>query len=65
MVQSSPTLLSVTGPAREYLLQEEQGQRHGVEAEDNWFGKSADKEAVPAEKRSMQSWSQSGGEKAF
>lgn len=34
MVQSSPTLLSVTGPAREYLLQEEQGQRHGVEAED-------------------------------
>lgn len=27
MVQSSPTLLSVTGLAREYLLQEEEGQR--------------------------------------
>lgn len=26
-VQSSPTLLSVTGLAREYLLQEEEGQR--------------------------------------
>lgn len=33
MVQSSPTLLSVTGLAREYLLQEE-GQRHNVETED-------------------------------
>lgn len=27
MVQSSPALLSVTGLAREYLLQEEEGQR--------------------------------------
>lgn len=34
MVQSSPTLLSVTGLAREYLLQEEEGQRHDVETED-------------------------------
>lgn len=34
MVQSSPTLLSVTGLAREYLLQEEEGQRHNVETED-------------------------------
>ena len=34
VVQSSPTLLSVTGLAREYLLQEEEGQRHNVETED-------------------------------
>jgi hypothetical protein len=34
VVQSSPTLLSATGLAREYLLQEEAGQRHDVETED-------------------------------
>lgn len=34
MVQSSPTLLSATGLVREYLLQEEEGQRHDVETED-------------------------------
>lgn len=33
-MQSSPTLLSATGLAREYLLQEEAGQRHDVETED-------------------------------
>ena len=34
MVRSSRTLLSVTGLAREYLLQEEEGQGHNVETED-------------------------------
>lgn len=42
MVQSSPTLLSVTGLAREYLLQEEEGQRdmmlkQKTRAKFNWF----------------------------
>jgi hypothetical protein len=34
MVQSSRTLLSAAGLAREYLLQEEAGQRHDVETQD-------------------------------
>lgn len=35
MVQSSPTLLSVTGIEREYLLQQKEGgERHDVEPED-------------------------------
>lgn len=35
VVQSSPTLLSVTGIEREYLLQQKEGgERHDVEPED-------------------------------
>lgn len=35
VVQSSPTLLSVTGKEREYLLQQKEGgERHDVEPED-------------------------------
>lgn len=35
VVQSSPTLLSVTGIEREYLLQQKEGgERHDVESED-------------------------------
>lgn len=53
VVQSSPTLLSVTGIEREYLLQQKKGgERHDVEPEDKsrvqcffvWVGRRVSRE---------------------